>query len=147
MAGLRQARIGLCRMHGRIRSWQGAGRPALNWQELAPRYRVYLYGKGERRLADAHSGLDAKPGIASKKVVEVIEKNGGQLPLHEILRCRVRYFCDGAVLGSAAFVEQVIAERRESHGIERNTGAAKMRGARWDGLVTLRNLRDRVFGA
>jgi putative transposase len=29
---------------------------------------------------------------------------GGHLPLSAVLRCRWRYFTDGAILGSAAFV-------------------------------------------
>ena len=33
----------------------------------------------------------------------------GRLPLATVLRCRVRYFSDGAVLGSRAFVEKQLA--------------------------------------
>ncbi len=34
-------------------------------------------------------------------------KEGGKLPVAAALRCRVRYFTDGAVLGSKEYVEAV----------------------------------------
>ena len=36
----------------------------------------------------------------------------GRLPLNEILRCRVRYFTDGVILGSRVFVEDQFRKHR-----------------------------------
>jgi hypothetical protein len=37
-------------------------------------------------------------------ILKVLDQDDGQLPKAAILRCRVRYFTDGAILGSAEFV-------------------------------------------
>ena len=60
-------------------------------------------------------------------------------------RCRVRYFVDGVVLGSAAFVEHMFAVRRHLFCSSRKTAARKMRGGVWSGLCTVRDFRKRVI--
>ena len=62
--------------------------------------------------------------------LEVVERLEGKMPLAKALRCRVRYLSDGAVLGSAEFVE---------------TGARRMRGAEWGDLCVIRDLRREVM--
>ncbi|MBL9157054.1 MAG: hypothetical protein JNJ70_06270, partial [Verrucomicrobiales bacterium] len=81
--------------------------------------------------------------------IEVVRETGGKLPLREALRRRVRYFCDGAVLGTEAFVEEVFAREqrlRRRFGEKRTTGARRMRGAEWGDLRVLRDLRKDVMG-
>ena len=146
MAGKRCARVNLLRMHARTRAWNGRGTAPVNWRELAASYRVHLFGHGERRLGNAQSGHGSKPGFSTEKVVQVVEHERGHVPLHELMRCRIRYFTDGAVIGRAEFVDGVIESQRERFGKQRKTGARKMRGANWGGLTTLRELRDQVFG-
>jgi putative transposase len=51
------------------------------------------------------------------------------LRVSQMLRCRLRYFTDGAVIGSRAFVDQVFKASRERFGSKRKTGARKLRGA------------------
>jgi putative transposase len=46
-----------------------------------------------------------------------------------MLRCRVRYFSDGAVLGSREFVDGVFMACRERFGKTRTSGARKLRGS------------------
>jgi hypothetical protein len=46
-----------------------------------------------------------------------------------MLRCRVRYFSDGAVLGSREFVDGVFRACRERFGEKRKSGARKLRGS------------------
>jgi len=48
---------------------------------------------------------------------------GGKLSRGELLRCRVRSFSEGMVLGSRAFVEESFRARREWFGEKRKTGA------------------------
>jgi hypothetical protein len=43
-------------------------------------------------------------------------------------RCRVRYFTDGAVIGSRSFVNVAFASARERFGKNRRDGARKLRG-------------------
>jgi hypothetical protein len=71
------------------------------------------------------------------------------MPVHQVLRHRVRYFRDGAVLGTAAFVNAVF-EREQSlrnrFGEKRTNGARRMRGAEWGDLRVLRDLQKDVIG-
>lgn len=144
VAGKRLARRNLSAMHARTRAWQGR---SADWREVAPVYRVHLFGKGERRLGDGQTGAGARSGIDARQVRQVVEVEGGRLPLAELLRCRVRYFCDGAVFGSVGFVNGVFEAHRERFGANRESGARAMRGAEdWGGLATMRDLRKGVFG-
>ena len=52
-----------------------------------------------------------KRGISKKRVEEVMAKKG-KLTCWEMLRCRVRYFCDGAVLGTKDFVNGIFEHER-----------------------------------
>ncbi len=146
VAGKKCARSNLLRMHARTRAWNGRGTAPVEWRELASMYRIHLFGHGERRLGDSRSGRGAKPGFSPEKVVQVVEQERGDVPLHELMRCRIRYFTDGAVIGREEFVDGVFESQRERFGKLRKTGARKMRGSNWGGLTTLRELRDRVFG-
>ena len=146
VGGKKIARQNLARLHHRTRAWQGEGRAPVRWQDVAAIYRIHLFGHGEQRLGDPRTGAGAKPGIPAATVERVVEEEHGELPLHEVLRSRVRYFTDGAAIGSANFIDGVFASHREQFGARRTTGARKMRGAKWNGLSTLRELRDKVFG-
>ena len=57
------------------------------------------------------------------------------------LRCRVRYFSDGLVLGSAGFVDGVFEQYRDRFGQKRRSGARPMKFGEWLGLCTMRDLR------
>ena len=51
------------------------------------------------------------------------------LGMAKMLRCRVRYFTDGAVIGSKEFVNEAFASARERFGPKRKDGARAMRGS------------------
>jgi hypothetical protein len=60
---------------------------------------------------------------------------------------RVRYFTDGAVIGSRAFVNEAFAGARERFTARRKDGARKLRGsgaAAAGVLWSARNLRVRI---
>jgi hypothetical protein len=57
----------------------------------------------------------------------------------ETLRLRIRYFGDGLVLGSEAYVNGIFQEFRSHFGPKRRTGARKLR---WLPFAELRTLRD-----
>jgi hypothetical protein len=83
------------------------------------------------------------------EVVEAVMEQGGAIPVHQVLRHRVRYFSDGAVLGTAAFVNAVFEREqslRKRFGEKRTSGARRMRGANWGELRVMRDLQKDVFG-
>ena len=51
----------------------------------------------------------------------------GQLPLSEYQRLRVRFFTDGAVLGTREFVNEMFITFRERFGGKRKDGARRLR--------------------
>jgi REP element-mobilizing transposase RayT len=120
-----------------------------DWRRTQNRYRLFLYDQGVERPADEETGARARKGFREEEVEKVVSE-GGKVPIRRILRHRVRYFCDGAVLGTAEFVNEVFAreqERRRRFGEKRETGARRMRGADWGELRVLRDLRKDVIGA
>lgn len=109
--------------------WRGAGRE----------YRMILFGKGY------YTQLEKEGGIGYEQFKQVRQRKG-RLPLADALRCRVKYFSEGTILGSREFVEKRFLEHRERFGPNRVSGARAMRGVEWDGLCTARDLRKDVFG-
>ncbi len=109
------------------------------WSKVRGLYRRLLYTKGVRRLADPARGKDGKLGFSPEQVQQVLDANG-ELPLPELLRCRVRYFTDGLVIGSQQFVEQVFEQHRNRYAPGRTQGARPMQHGQWQGLCTLRTL-------
>jgi hypothetical protein len=100
-----------------------------------------LYEMGEQVVGA--KGEIKKRGFSREEVKKVVEE-GGKLPLSDALRCRVRYFTDGVVLGSQEYVEEVFRKHRGEFGVKRKTGARNMRWADWQGLCTIRDLRQEV---
>ena len=103
-----------------------------------------MYTSGES-LGVAPDGQPVRPGF-SAEVVEKVMEEGGKLPLNEVLRCRVRYFTAGAILGTREFVEAAFARHRSCFGEKRTTGARRMVGGDWGELFAARELRKSVIG-
>ncbi len=112
----------------------------LKWREASREYRQLLYCKGS--LEAPKESLRGR--IPTEAWIKAMEE-GGKLPIAAALRCRVRYFTDGAVLGSKAFVESFFFEYRDQFGKKRRSGARKMKGSDWEGLTVVRDLRREVF--
>ena len=87
--------------------------------------------------------VKSKGGFTQREI-EAVLAAGGKLTLAQALRCRVRYFTDGVVLGSQGFVDEFFESRREAFGEKRQSGGRRMKGADWGGLRVLRDLKDRV---
>lgn len=79
-----------------------------DWSEAQAQYRQILFGTGA-------SPREGSAQIALRDAQRVIAE-GGRLPLPTLLRCRFRYFTDGAVLGSKAFVQTQLAAYRQRTG-------------------------------
>lgn len=63
-----------------------------------------------------------------------------------MLRQRVRYFTDGAVIGAKEFVNEAFANARERFGPRRKDGARKLRGPAAAAAGTLWSMRDLRVG-
>ena len=83
--------------------------------------------------------LEARGGFSREEAERVLKK-GGKLSLGEVVHCQLRHFSDGVVLGSREFVDAFFENRREMFGPGRTSGARQMKGADWEGLMTLRDL-------
>lgn len=108
--------------------------PSRKWHDIHAQYRQVLFGTGRE--------IKERAGRVTQKAFEQVLREGGKLPLATALRCRVRYFTDGAVLGSQAFVNEQLGRYR------RRTGAGQRMRCRhvpdiapWGELATLRQLR------
>jgi putative transposase len=69
------------------------------------------------------------------------------LGMAKLLRCRIRYFTDGAVIGSKEFVNEAFSSARERFGPKRKDGARKLKGdgAAASGMLwSLRDLRKGI---
>jgi REP element-mobilizing transposase RayT len=143
--GAAKARDGLATIH---REGLESDRGRTDWPRILARYRRLLYLEGVERKGDETTGAGTRRGISSQEAEQVLDGTA-TLSLPEVLRHRVRYFCDGAVLGSEAFVEEAFERLRERDriGRRRRTGARLLRGAAWGDLRVLRDLRVRVIGA
>ena len=99
-------------------------------------YRMLLFGKGAVPKKDG-SG-EAISQEESRKVI--MER--GELPSHTILHQRIRFFSDGAVIGSSQFVEKLINEWSPRIGDRRTRTPQKVDSI--GTLATFRRLRKKV---
>ena len=137
VAGNKDDRAGLNRAVRQIQR----GRKA-KWAKTVAEYRLFLYGRGEERVGgQTVDGRDKRKGGFTEAEIREVWKNRGRLPMAEALRCRVRYFTDGVVLGSTEFVDTFFEKRRSHFGPKRTSGARKMKRAEWG---ELRSLRDTI---
>jgi REP element-mobilizing transposase RayT len=136
VAGSRRARDGLRAVWadhiGGPSRGHGPGDPALR------AHRELIFG---RRAAEA--GL---PEISRAKALKILEKEEAVLPKAVVLRCRVRYFTDGAILGSKEFVRGFGAAWQQRRGRKFPPKPTPLTGADWRDLAVIHGLRNSVFG-
>ncbi len=128
VAGNAAARAGICSILG--------GR---DWSDAQEHYREVIFG----------SGAAPREGKATLRVADFqrVMTEGGKLPLATVLRCRIRYFTDGAVLGSTVFVETQLLKYRKKTGLRDRTRPRLLPAwTEWGDLATLRGLRQRAIG-
>ena len=100
-------------------------------------HRSYIFAKGAER-----AGTEADQAA----ILKVLEKEEGVLPKAAVLRCRVRYFTDGAILGSAEFVRGFVDTIQREKERKRPPKVHPIRGSDWGDLAVIRGLRTQVFG-
>jgi putative transposase len=108
------------------------------WRSASWEYRMILFGKGYYTEVDKEGGI-------SWEQWKAVRANRGRLSLADALRCRVRYFSEGTILGSREYVEAEYSRQREKFGERRRSGARPLRGAEWEGLCAVRDLRKNVI--
>jgi REP element-mobilizing transposase RayT len=140
--GDRKARLGLQKLVRALRQEQEE-----SITKTLRSYRMYLFMEGdEARESIDENGRPVRGVLKHEEVLKVI-RNKGRLELGNYVRCRVRYFTDGAVVGSKQFVESIFQAHRKRFGAKRRNGARRLKGLNpEEGLFTLRDLRLNVFG-
>lgn len=133
-AGGKAARGGLVRA---LLCSEGADAESSRWHEVSDRYRLLL------KQAIAHRGGNAgvtirrgdEPGaVSSPEMADFAHLKAGksgfavEMDFAGMLMRRVRYFSDGAVIGSKPCVELCFERARERFGPRRKSGARRLRG-------------------
>ena len=144
------ARAGLVRA---LRAHQGAEADANLWSgEVSREYRKLLMAGAVRKAAEV-IGRDGKSTLKtlrkgiSREAAERERGKGGEISFGQMLRCRIRYFTDGAVIGSRVFVDEAFGNARDRFGTKRKNGARAMKGtgaAASGALWSLRDLRKGI---
>ena len=148
----KKAREGLVRA---ITSDTDTGFDSSQWKEVSRRYRRLMGMALERRpgmtqdseIQDTRKKLYA----VTKNEAEALESEDNQtvlpdLSMAKMLRCRVRYFTDGAVIGSREFVNDAFAAARGRFTEKRQDGARRMRGSGLAAAGVLWSIRDLRVG-
>jgi REP element-mobilizing transposase RayT len=144
----KKARAGLVRA---LMAHQGCEADARLWAgKVSKDYRMLLLEAGEEKLAEVTNAAGErevkvvrkgiKQAVASAELAQL--ESGRDVALAKMLRCRVRYFTDGAVIGSRTFVNEAFVNARQRFGPKRKDGARKMRGAGAPAAGILWSLRD-----
>jgi putative transposase len=142
----RKSREGLVRA---CMSHHGVKFEAEKWKEVSRIYRRAMglaLGRKSGR-AEVEKGV-TRPQMNAAEALEA-EDNGTALPdlkLAAMLRCRVRYFTDGAVIGSKAFVNEVFQQGESRFGPKRKDGARRLKGSASPAAGMLWSLRDLRIG-
>ena len=110
----------------------------VKWSAAQEAYRMRLFGDGVKPRA-------GKASITSAQFAKVMEAKG-TLPMTDVLRCRVRYFTDGAALGSKAFVAEQLARYRRQTGQRKRIPLRELPPiTEWGDLVAMRGARKNAF--
>jgi hypothetical protein len=150
--GANIARSGLVRaLHGHTgrmgtpRAWAQGG--------VAKEYRRILVAEGVEQAEERGRTKDGrklrvvtrkgrKREEAEKEFAELKEEGTRDLAIAKVVRCRVRYFTDGVVIGSRKFVNDAFKLNREHFSKKRKDGARKPRGALRDLAGEIWSMRD-----
>ncbi len=144
----KKARAGLVRA---LLAHKGGEADARHWAgKVSKEYRMLLLEEGEEQLKEVVTTageLEVKvlrKGLKKAAVnAELAQlQRSRDVAMSRMLRCRVRYFTDGAVIGSRQFVDEVFERCRGRFGSKRKDGARKLRGSGAAAAGTLWSARD-----
>jgi hypothetical protein len=130
---------------------------ARTWQAAQEYYRLMIIGSGAKPRA-------GKAAVSENLFEETINAEG-KLPLSTALRCQIRYFTDGGILGGRAFVAKHLTLLRQKTGLRRrkepralppvcdwgganaNGGSGTASSSDADEIMVLRTPRRRTFAS
>jgi putative transposase len=127
----------------------GGGFEAGRWIEVSRIYRRTMglaLGRKSGRAEVERGVVRLQMNTAEAREAE---ENGTVLPdlgMAAMLRCRVRYFTAGAVIGSKEFVNEAFAGARERFTAKRKDGARRMKGSGKAAAGVLWSVRDLRVG-
>ncbi len=145
----KKAREGLLRA---ISSDTDTGFDAGKWKDASRRYRRLMGLALERQSGRADVTLSARTtgrDLNDAESLEAADDGNPSLPelgMAGMLRCRVRYFTDGAVIGSKEFVNDAFAGARDRFSERRKDGARRLRGNAKPAAGRLWSMRDLRVG-
>jgi len=115
----------------------GGRRRNVTFEDALQMHRELIFGK--------YASEPGLPEQKREKALKVLNEEQGVLPKSAVLRCRVRYFTDGAILGSEAYIRSFVdvwqRERQRKYPPKVNP----LRGADWQGLAVIQGLRRQLF--
>ena len=100
-------------------------------------HRLLIFGK--------HASVAGLSEMTRERALKVLDQDEGHLPKAVMLRCRVRYFTDGVILGSAEFVRGFTGAGQMERGRKHPPKVNAMKGSDWGGLSVIQSLRRKVF--
>jgi len=143
-SGLRQGSVGQAGQRARngIRHiWNayadGTLREAFSVEMAMQAHRELIFGK--------RAGQAGLSKSERKKALKVLEQKDAILPKATVLRCRVRYFTDGAILGSAEFVRGLASRWQVARRLKHPPKVHAAKGGDWGDLAVVARLRRAVF--
>ena len=132
---------------GLVRAWkssEGIGFDASWWPEVSRLYRRMMGIALDKKAGRANvvkTGRSVTKNTAELLASVDNETSLKDLAMAKMLRCRVRYFTDGVVIGSRDFVNEAFTAARERFGAKRKDGARKLRGNASAAAGTLWSIR------
>ena len=125
-----------------------AAKEAGEWRKVLENYRRFMADDEERR---AKRQEQRQEGTMEGRAEQRKARRAAPWARHRVsearmLRCRVRYFTDGLVLGTKEFVDGAFCLTRERFGARRTSGARKLARAETE-LRTMRALRVDAYGS
>lgn len=126
------------------RIWTSMGDISRYLQRLKQRFTQWFNRRRGRRgvLWDDREGTAPGGGSArkafSREAVLAVLAARGKVSLPEYLQMRVRYFADGAVLGTREYVDGALQALRSRWGSDENNGALAHRSSRAKAACALR---------
>ena len=130
VAGVVEAKRGL------IKIWTDHGAKRID--SALRMHRMLIFGK--------HASEPSLSEMTRQRALEILDQEDGELPKSVMLRCRVRYFTDGAILGSSEFVRGFTGAWQMERGRKHPPKVNTMRGTKWGDLAVIQGLRRQVFG-
>ena len=115
----------------------GTRREAFSAESALQAHRELIFGKRA-----GESGLSERE---RKQALKVLEQEDAVLPRATLLRCRVRYFTDGVILGSEEFVRGLAGRWQVDRRLKYPPKICAARGANWGDLSVVSRLRRAVF--